>query len=879
MAEIQIDFLGWRRPGAFSAVTGPVLTPEGRLSGQVDVTLRNSESPGDQVTDTLRFDLMGPGDIGGLMSGAVRHMVPSPDTPDFEETACAYVELGSAELPWLYSPRLPSGRALVPWLVLVTGTVEEIAIQPGGMVILSGGALSEHPLDESARWVHVHDDLAGRSVARLLSPRNLLPSNEYLAVLVPAFTTTGQPAWGRGTATISRQLLHSWAFATSEEGDFPTLAARLKPAVSQAALGRAPTGYAPLPDLEPQPARGALAPIGSADTIVPTEISDDMSLLTAPLVDPRRPVIALPDYGDCWVPDTTATTWSRAFHADPRHRSAAGLGGKNAIDEQDLISAAASAQSGALDLASARVRDLTAGLAAAGALWQRRLPTDDVRALSLLGPGMRRLMTPAGPAVQQICGPGRPLPAALFSTAARRVLRSGPPRTSLSAPRAADPAQVLVSANSCPKPPPRAPQGLPHGDGLKDLGLPALDDLLRRFAEDPEPGFEGLRDLVAAFDRSPYEPGTVAFFDQVMEGWINRAEKGQVIPLADILAILEYEGDPLSDTQLRRALGRLKASDHDADRDSLVDLVKELETSEVDRPCRPVDLGALSTAVKNAYDPTGPHPFVVDRVLGTIDGLDDQPLTPPELCPDLDIPGWQLLRDHDPDWLLPGAGTMPLDQAVAMQTNPTFVEAYLLGINTQTIGELRFRNIPIRTGCTPMRQFWSRADPAADRWVDDIVGVHSWAPSSALGDPSHQTAAAAGSDLVLVFRTPLFRRYPRTLVYLAPAPFAGGEPDWEADPDLTNRLMPAFQGALTPEIVFFGFDLDPALGRKYWVVLEEPPHGVQFRSGPAPGMSATHVAVFTHPAAHPDGAEFADAAYADPYRVLIRGSSLIGVIA
>jgi hypothetical protein len=286
-----------------------------------------------------------------------------------------------------------------------------------------------------------------------------------------------------------------------------------------------------------------------------------------------------------------------------------------------------------------------------------------------------------------------------------------------------------------------------------------------------------------------------------------------------------------------------------------------------------VDLVKVAISVGAAIDPTVERPFVVDRVLATISGFDDQPLTPPELCPDLDIPAWQFLRDHNPNWLLPGAGTLPQDGVVAVETNPAFVDAFLLGVNTQVIGELRFRNISIRTGCTPLRQFWARTNPATESYDDDIIGVHNWPGTSALGSTAHQTPAAASEDLVIVFRTPLFRRYPQTIVYLTPAALIGGEPDWDGTPNFAQRLAPSFQGAITPEIVFFGFDLDPAQGRRYWIVLEEPPHGYQFFCRADTGSwPPARIAKFN---TANNGADFADAAFADPYRVMIRGASLI----
>ncbi|MFI9588156.1 hypothetical protein ACIHCQ_41695 [Streptomyces sp. NPDC052236] len=880
MAGVRLDFSGWSRSAIYTTVTDPALTASGRLTGHVDVTLRNTEPPRESIGETLAFDLLGPGDVAELKPGGVLHMMPPPGTADFEETKCVYTELSAADLPWRYTPELAAGRTLRPWIVLVVGTPAEAALQPGGTITLTDGVLAAHDLRHSARWAHLQDDADHpglHRVVRLLSPRDLAANTDYIAAVVPAFAADGRPSWDAGTAQVTLPVHHWWSFSTGQEGDFPTLAARLKTG-GAADLGRAPMRYTPLDGGEPLLVRGALAPVGSVDDAVPPSVAADLALRTGALIDPRRPVISLPQYGDAWVADPSATVWGGVFRTDPRHRAVAGLGLKAGIDAQDLLADAASAQAGALDEAAARIRHLTAGIAAARSLWTRRLPADPIRRLVLLGPALRRVLTPSGTVLARATGTGRPLPSAIFSAAARRVLRTGPARTALAADRATDPRAVLVAANTCPPLPPRAPKGLPHGDSLSEhTGTVNLDKAIAAGVASEKVPLRRFSRLVESFDRSPYSPSTVRTFDQVMRFWLDRGAEGQPIPLLAMLTILDPpDGEQPPEDELLTLLRGLGHGDAEPDTDSLLELATGLVTRPPERPCTPVALDALATAVGSAFNPTVARPFVADRVLETITGLDDQALTPPELCPDLDVPAWQLLRDRHPDWLLPGAGTMESDRVIAMTTNPAFVDAFLLGLNTQTIGELRFRNIPIRTGCTPLRQFWAHTHPTGESYDDDIVGVHRWPDASPLGSPGHRPPAAT-SDLVVVFRTPLFRRYPQTVVYLAPTPLNGTDPDWQAEPDLANRILPSFQGVVTPEIVFFGFDLDPGQASRYWVVLEEPPHGVQFFSGPTPGMTPQQVAVFTDPAAHPDGGSFADAAFADPYRVMIRGASLIPV--
>ena len=375
---LNIAFRGWVRSGTYATVPAATLT-DGRLTGRVDLTLRETEG-GEVAVEPVAFDLLGPGDAVSLQPGAVTRMMPAPGTQDFETTKCAYVELAAADLPWRYTPELAVGARLRPWLVLVTARpgAGEAALQSGGSVTLTGPALAAHDLARSARWAHVQEDAdtPGPRLTRLVSPRPLEPQTEYVAVVVPAFGADGQPSWTTATASVTLPALHWWTFSTAEEGDFPTLASRLRAGPADATLGRAPMGYRPVPAADDLSVRGALSPIGSTDAAVDDAVADDLEEVTTALVDPRRPVIGLPAYGDAWVADPGATTWGATFRRDPRYRAVGGLGLAMGIDAQDKLSDAAAAQAGALAAAAQRIRFLVSGLSAARALWGRRLPAE-----------------------------------------------------------------------------------------------------------------------------------------------------------------------------------------------------------------------------------------------------------------------------------------------------------------------------------------------------------------------------------------------------------------------------------------------------------------------------------------------------------------------
>ena len=131
------------------------------------------------------------------------------------------------------------------------------------------------------------------------------------------------------------------------------------------------------------------------------------------------------------------------------------------------------------------------------------------------------------------------------------------------------------------------------------------------------------------------------------------------------------------------------------------------------------------------------------------------------------------------EWLLPGVGAVPEDSVIALETNPRFVDALLVGLNTQLLAELRWRNIPVATGCTPLRGVLERP---RHRTGDRVATSAASSPGRTASELGTQRTAprAHGRDLVIVSRGQLFLRYPATVVYLYRR--AGGGPDFDQDP-------------------------------------------------------------------------------------------------
>lgn len=306
-------------------------------------------------------------------------------------------------------------------------------------------------------------------------------------------------------------------------------------------------------------------------------------------------------------------------------------------------------------------------------------------------------------------------------------------------------------------------------------------------------------------------------------------------------------GDPLADAIARRACPRPTPEDP------------------------PLDLAATAETVRTATKPADTIPA---RIGARVGGLDidsrDDPLDQILAHPEFDRPMYAPLRDRSQEYLVPGADEIPLDSVGVLETNPPFVEAYLLGANHEMARELRWREYPTDLRGTYFRQFWDssgRDPPLTGDEAKDVDYVHKWKRDYPLGRNNAEKMAQKGKDvedgdesgnggngddgdeepesqIVLVVRGALFDRYPNTIVYAAEG---NPTPDGEVlrEPDLPDpsgdeegsATHPIFRGTLEPDVTFFGFDLteddvrsdeDDEDDAGWYFVLEEPPSEPSF---------------------------------------------------
>ena len=66
----------------------------------------------------------------------------------------------------------------------------------------------------------------------------------------------------------------------------------------------------------------------------------------------------------------------------------------------------------------------------------------------------------------------------------------------------------------------------------------------------------------------------------------------------------------------------------------------------------------------------------------------------------------QALRDLSPDRVFPGLDRVPPDTVQVLQTNSPFIEAFMVGLNTEMARELLWRGYPTDQRGTYFQQFW-----------------------------------------------------------------------------------------------------------------------------------------------------------------------------
>jgi hypothetical protein len=587
-------------------------------------------------------------------------------------------------------------------------------------------------------------------------------------------------------------------------------------------------------------------------------------------------VVAPPIYGS-WhaqVERVSATQagWVNELNLDPRNRAAAGLGARVIRAKQEQYMRLAWEQIGDVLTVNHKIRRAQLATKASAAAYARTvsvLPAE--RATMLMAPTFSKVL--GSPTTLRALVNASRVPRAAISPALRKQMR---PRGALArrllpaTERMAGAASVLarISAGKISAAPPRAPVGGATVEGTTAAITPR--PIIKRLREDrwlflvlliiivvlsfavsPVVGLiaavVAAAAIAAAFNvinnaqpaagvvvlLSPQglSPGAIAATPaQPAFSYTSSVEPTLPPSSAPPPTVPAVPGDSVAAADMRRALTDFQ--------DALAVRIAPL-------PPKPaLDLTLVRDKALAALEP---HRAIATRFapllrIGELDarsyararytrgrgGLDLDTLREVMNYPDIKLPMYIPLDGLSDEYFVPNLKLIPNNTISLMKTNQPFIESYLLGLNHEFARELLWREYPTDQQGSYFRQFWDvsnyvdtlgRDAKTLAEDLKDIPRIHQWLRNSALGLHNQRDAQGDASQVVLVVRGDLLKRYPNTFIYAQRAqwgtearanrlvlPDESGEL-FTTQPKDARLRFPLYRAQVSPDIHFIGFDL------------------------------------------------------------------------
>lgn len=849
-------FLPWLRRGISSAYSTPDNLGSGLdISNPLSVTFRvnGSDAPAVGVRPH------GPSDVIGVDRRAVIRIDPQHRTSDFEPNFFPAIEFEQPDFPWLFTPlRESSQDKLRPWVCLVVVAKQEgvrLGHDPSKpLPVLEiespAAAASELPdLNESWAWAHtqlttgseedesletVIEESPERLISRLVAPRRLSPKTSYYACLVPVFSSGLKAGLGEELTLEEEQTLdvawtlnddlreiripvyYHWEFTTGAAGDFETLVMRLKARETPDTVGLRDMDVSEPGYGMPAAARATLgleAPLKGPTTRSTrwpdflgrrfqrdfTELLDLPDTLSA---EDEDPLVAPPIYGRWHAARTTVPgrretpRWLRELNLDPRHRAAAGFGTLVVQQQQEQLMAAAWDQIGDVKLANAILRQAQMSRAASEAAYERRIKRMPTGYLLQFSTPVHGRILSAGATVKANIASSS-LPTSLVDTAYRRISR------------------------------PRGPIGrrsLPVGSRVLQTTLEKIvAGTITQIADAITPkGMLTAENVTAA---STIQVRTKPSILDATPTRISALSARNTFNIADTSGVLARRTSVIRGRDTADATRFRKATTANQEM-----VLRSLKSQSVTVPILDLDR-EYSVVLEKLL----PGPNVVARIKGRIglptgfwDNQADE-LEPIMAAPEFPQPMYEPLRNISTELLLPGLSQIPANTVTLVETNPRFIESYMVGLNHEMGRELLWREYPTDQRGSYFRQFWDVSGripqpetEAEEEALKDIKPIDSWRARYPLG---RNSGDGSGSQLVLLIRGDLLRRYPNAVIYAVQAVEASDGRDLGDE-----ERHPLFQGEIGPDVTFLGFDLTEKEARGsedgdqgwFFVIQEQP---------------------------------------------------------
>jgi hypothetical protein len=662
-----------------------------------------------------------------------------------------------------------------------------------------------------------------------------------------------QAAWQPVAGDVTLPVYYWWRFGTGPDGDFESLVRRLHGVPLPSGMGRRrlrldyPSSGMPVPD----PAgvdlelHAALQPPGETlDDVttlvgVPyidalrsrlTDAGYDISLLASSGGVSEPPRVGPPVYGQLAAGmtasvanfETIGPPWIRELNLDPRLRVAAGLGAEVVRQNQDRYMESAWRQVGAVLEANNLRRRGEFSLAASSSIHRRWISSVSAVDLATATAPLHSHVFLG----ENLTVTGRlrdsPLPPSIVSIEYRRVTRA---RGSLPGATLWRSAVGPLKLDAIAKTASPMYAVVPL-DGLSTLvptsvawGVDAAPGILQRLAPATA---QTVAPAVAAAEldaiqvHKTFDPPTVAEVEAV------RPHAVKVNLALSALGVAPLAAQPptppsahglfgeVLDTAVRAVERIIPGMEQRPLEEQITAVAASLagrvirQGDAVQLPGSQLDGGleALRPYLVASLDPAKTILPMVNHRISAISAAQAGHLDDIMAFPDLSSPTYLDLAAISDDWLLPGVDQMPTDTTTLVESNLSFIDGFLVGVNHELARELLWQEYPSDQRGTFARQFWPHRDTGNPIDQYDLRYLLNEAGGMTL-EQLGEVPGGVESPLVLVIKGDVVRRYPGLLVTAAKtvAVSGGGR---ALDP--TSSIQPDFLAPLAPDVLLAGFD-------------------------------------------------------------------------
>jgi hypothetical protein len=722
----------------------------------------------------------------------------------------------------------------------------------------------------------------------------VVPAFEVGRLAGLAQSTDGQDvlaaSWGEGQTEYP--IYHQWYFRTGERGDFEYLVNLLearpvdkrvgirdmdmqKPNFGVVGMSDGPgdlpvmglEGALKSPESESRPK--VWPPVNPPEflnqLVDKVNLQDSLLNPSAPGAGHPDPVISPPLYGRWHALQRRLNVgekgWVNELSQDPRNRVAAGIGTQVIQDNQETYMQKAWQQLGDVLRANQKIRQIQLAIAVSHRLFIKSFfvlkPDQQIAITAQVHP--RVLGSPT--TIFQRVKESR-LPQAALSPAFRRMLRPRGAVMRKAVPQSKEkPTDLLDQLNdgsitaAVPKETPKkqisidglVPDWLPEWlrkvlaspyairvlllllvlvvAGLFIVGVSGLSAALTALSVGALASVEQVRRRVQMADRFRQENLTTKAIKQIPPRPLFKlTDVGQALP-PDISQ--SGESDSLEAANFRTAL---------------LDLHDRFETP-LPQPAEkhPLDFKATSLKLVEAINPVYAIPrrflsFVVFpktfKYLRPVETI-----VPIMAHPVFSDPMYKPLSDISSELLVPNLNLIPNNTITLMETNPRFIESYMVGLNHEMARELLWREYLTDQRGSYFRQFWDVGDvvnrdegknsAALEEELRDITPIHTWGKGTELGTHENRVLPTGREPeefkLVLVIRGDLLKKYPTAVIYAQKAKWVDDIDDTQVPPRKirvldennpeANRKDPIFTAQIEPDVRFIGFEMTASVAK------------------------------------------------------------------